>query len=317
VARLPTWLDRRVVFFGGKGGVGKTTCSAAAALASSREGKRVLLVSADPAHSTSDVFERRIGPAPVRIDGRLSAMELDADSEIQRYVDEVKDQIGRVFSRGVLAEVVRQIEVAASMPGAADVALFDRMSELMQSAGSEYDQIVFDTAPTGHTLRLLRMPGLMRTWMAALISQRRLAVAADHASRDPDPADVYGPDAIVAALERRADRLERAHARLTDRRTTGLILVLTPERLPIEETDRAIHALREADLNVSAVIVNRVLPPDLEGEFYRARLRQEQVYRDEIDRRFGDLPRVVVPQLESDVHGLAAIERISAFLRPS
>jgi arsenite-transporting ATPase len=176
-----------VVFFGGKGGVGKTTCSSAAALAASRGGRRVLLVSADPAHSTSDVFERRIGAKPTVIDGRLSAMELDPDVEVQRYVDDVKDQIARVFSRGVLSEVARQIEVAAGMPGAADVALFDRMSELMQSAGSEYDQIIFDTAPTGHTLRLLRMPALMRTWMAALISQRRLAVAADHAARDPDP----------------------------------------------------------------------------------------------------------------------------------
>lgn len=314
MTRLPAWLDRRVVFFGGKGGVGKTTCSAAAALAASREGRRVLLVSADPAHSTSDVFERRIGSKATHIDGRLSALELDPDVEIQRYVDEVKEQIVRVFSRGVLSEVVRQIEVAAGMPGAADVALFDRMSVLMQSAGSEYDQIVFDTAPTGHTLRLLRMPALMRTWMAALIAQRRLAVAADHARRDTGPADAYGPDAIVAALERRADRLERAHARLTDRRHTGLVLVLTPERLPIEETDRAIQALRDATLSVTAIITNRVLPDNLEGDFYLARLRQERVYRDEIDRRFAEFTRLVVPQLESDVHGLAALERLSAFL---
>jgi arsenite-transporting ATPase len=200
------------------------------------------------------------------------------------------------------------------MPGAADVALFDRMAELMQAAGTEYDQIIFDTAPTGHTLRLLRMPALMRTWMAALISQRRLAVAADHAAREADTDAAFGPDAIVAALERRAERLERAHTRLTDKRLTGLVLVLTPERLPIEETGRAIQALEDAALNVSAMIVNRVLPDDLEGDFFRARRRQEQVYRDEIDRRFAGFARIVVPQLESDVHGLDALTHITSFL---
>jgi arsenite/tail-anchored protein-transporting ATPase len=307
--------SRRILFFGGKGGVGKTTCSAAAALAASRSGRRVLLVSADPAHSTSDIFERRIGAGPTPIVDRLSAMEIDPDREIERYVDEVKAQIARVFSRSVMSDVVKQIEIAAGMPGAADVAVFDRMAGLMQELGATYDLIVFDTAPTGHTLRLLRMPGLMRTWMAALISQRRLAVAADHAGRDPDTAAAIGPDAIVAALERRADRLERAHARLTDRRTTGIVLVLTPERLPIEETDRAIHSLREAEIDVAAVIVNRVLPEGLAGDFYQSRLRQERVYRDEIDRRFGAFTRVTVPQLESDVHGLETIARISESLR--
>jgi arsenite-transporting ATPase len=306
-----------VLFFGGKGGVGKTTCSAATALAASRDGKRVLLVSADPAHSTSDIFERPIGATPTPIDGRLSAMELDPDREIQRYVDDVKAQIVRVFSRSVLADVVRQIELAAGMPGAADMAIFDRMSELMQSVGSDYDRIVFDTAPTGHTLRLLRMPALMRTWMSALISQRRLAVAADYAGRDEEQAAAGGPDAIVTALERRADRLERAHAFLTDRSRTGVVLVMTPERLPIEETDRAMASLRDADLAVPAVVVNRVLPEGLEGEFYKSRARQERVYRDEIDRRFHMVPRLTVPQLESDVHGIDAVSRIAEYLANS
>jgi arsenite-transporting ATPase len=307
--------SRRILFFGGKGGVGKTTCSAAAALAASRAGRRVLLVSADPAHSTSDVFERSIGPDPTAIVPRLSALEIDPDREIERYVDEVKTQIARVFSRSVMADVVKQIEVAAGMPGAADVAVFDRMAELMRDAGGAYDLIVFDTAPTGHTLRLLRMPGLMRTWMAALISQRRLAVAADHAGRDPEASAAFGPDSIVAALERRAERLEHAHARLTDVKATGVVLVLTPERLPIEETDRAIRSLGEAGLAVAAIVVNRVLPEGLEGKFYQARVRQERVYRDEIDRRFAGVRRVTVPQLESDVHGLEGIGRISEFLR--
>jgi arsenite/tail-anchored protein-transporting ATPase len=307
-------LDRRVLLFGGKGGVGKTTCSSAVALAASRRGRRVLLVSADPAHSTSDIFERRIGARPTAIADRLTALELDPDTEVQRYVDEVKEQIARVFSRSVLSDVARQIEMAAAMPGAADVAVFDRMAELMRADRSEYDLLVFDTAPTGHTLRLLRLPAMMRGWMSALISQRRLAVAADYAKRDDSVETAQGPDSIVEALERRANRLERAHAALVDRASTGVVLVLTPERLPIEETDRAARTLGEAGMHVRALVVNRVLPPDLQGDYYRGRLRQERIYRDEIDSRFAAFPSLVVPQLESDVHGIDALTRIANHL---
>src|SRR6185369_6992032 len=105
-------LDRRVVFFGGKGGVGKTTCSSAFALAASRRGKRVLLVSTDPAHSTSDIFERRIGNAPTELLPALSGVEIDADAESARYIAQVKRDIERIFSASVVRQAGRQIDLA-------------------------------------------------------------------------------------------------------------------------------------------------------------------------------------------------------------
>jgi len=157
-------IDRQVLFFGGKGGVGKTTCSAAFALSASRQGRQVLLVSTDPAHSISDIFECRIGSGRTLAKG-LSALEIDAEAEATRYIGDVKRDIARMFSANVVRQAHRQIEMAAASPGLAEVALLDRMIDLVVDRARNYDLIVFDTAPTGHTLQLLRMPDAMTAWI--------------------------------------------------------------------------------------------------------------------------------------------------------
>ncbi len=161
-------IEKRVLFFGGKGGVGKTTCASAMALTASQAGKRVLLVSTDPAHSTSDMFERPIGPEPVELLPNLHGLEIDGEFESQRYVANVKEQIRGLFGHHILKEATRQIDLAASMPGAEEMALFDRIGGLIRGEDERFDLIVFDTAPTGHTLRLIRMPELMEAWIRAL-----------------------------------------------------------------------------------------------------------------------------------------------------
>jgi arsenite-transporting ATPase len=300
-------LDREVLFFGGKGGVGKTTCASALALAAGRAGKRVLLVSTDPAHSTSDIFERRIGPEPVQLSPSLHAMEIDAAIESERYVADVKAHIAQLFGHAILKEASRQIDLAATMPGAEEVALFDRMGALIRGEDQRFDLIVFDTAPTGHTLRLIRMPELMESWIKALSRSRRAMLGVDQDDKQ---------DPIMVTLTERLERLRLLRARLMSGRTTGFVLVLVPERLPIEETSRAIDQLEEIGVKVGGVIVNRVLPEASTDAFLTARRRQEQVYLDEIDRRFASPPIVRIPQFESDVYGLAALDRISRFLLP-
>ena len=296
--------DRKILFFGGKGGVGKTTCASAVALAASRRGKRVLLVSTDPAHSTSDIFETKFTADEREILPGLTGLEIDVDLELRRYIDRVKEQISKLFSPEILKKADGQIELAATMPGAESVALFDRMSELMIDRRDVYDLLVFDTAPTGHTLRLLQSPELLMTWVAALTKARRAML----------PSDQGEPDPVLTALERRKDRLEEVRARMMSANATAFVLVTIPERLPIEEAARSLEALGEAGIQIGQVVVNRVLPPHATGEFYESRRRQEQVYLDEIDRRFAHLPLLRVPQLDSDIHGLKSLERISALL---
>ena len=237
-------LDRHVLFFGGKGGVGKTTCAAATALAASRMGRRVLLVSTDPAHSTSDIFERAIGPEPTELLPSLHAMEIDAGAESRRYVAGVKEHIAKLFGHSILKEANRQIDLAATMPGAEEVALFDRMGALIRGEDPRFDLIIFDTAPTGHTLRLIRMPELMEAWIKALSRSRRAMLGADQDDRQ---------DPIMISLTERLDRLRELRARLVSGRTTGFVLVLIPERLPIEETARAIVQLDEAAVRVGTL----------------------------------------------------------------
>ena len=291
-------LDREVLFFGGKGGVGKTTCAAAMALAASRAGRKVLLVSTDPAHSTSDIFERPIGADPTELLPNLWGLEIDAATESARYVREVKDRVRDLFGHAILKEAYKQIDLAASMPGAEEVALFDRMGGLIRGEDTRFNLVIFDTAPTGHTLRLVKMPELMDAWIRALTRSRRAMLGVEGDDKE---------DPILLSLKDRFERLQGLRARLMSGRTSAFVLVLIPERLPIEETARALTQLDETGVKVGGLVVNRVLPRETTDPFLAARREQEQVYLDEIATRFASRPRVYLPQFRRDVYGLASL----------
>jgi arsenite-transporting ATPase len=298
-------LDKRILFFGGKGGVGKTTSAAASALSASRAGRRVLLVSTDPAHNTADIFARPIGPEIVEVAPNLEAIEIDAARESARYVADVKARIETLFGHQILKEASRQIDLAASMPAAEEVALFDRIGELIRTQDDGVDLLIFDTAPTGHTLRLIRMPELMEAWIRALSRSRRAMLGIEQSDRE---------DPIMISLSDRLERLRELRARLISPRVTAFVLVLVPERLPIEETARTAAQLDDAGVRIGALVVNRVLPASSTDPFLIARHEQEQIYLDEIDRRFAHIPRLRVPQLPRDVHGIETLETIAGRL---
>ena len=291
-------LDREVLFFGGKGGVGKTTCAAAMALAASRAGRKVLLVSTDPAHSTSDIFERPIGADPTELLPNLWGLEIDAATESARYVREVKDRVRDLFGHAILKEAYKQIDLAASMPGAEEVALFDRMGGLIRGEDTRFNLVIFDTAPTGHTLRLVKMPELMDAWIRALTRSRRAMLGVEGDDKN---------DPILLSLKDRFERLQGLRARLMSGRTSAFVLVLIPERLPIEETARALAQRDDTGVKVGGLVVNRVLPRETTDAFLAARREQEQVYLDEIATRFASRPRVYLPQFRRDVYGLASL----------
>jgi arsenite-transporting ATPase len=206
-----------------------------------------------------------------------------------------------------MKEANKQIDLAASMPGAEEMALFDRIGALIRGEDDRFDLIVFDTAPTGHTLRLIRMPELMEAWIRALSRSRKAMLGIEQDDKT---------DPVMISLSERLENLREFRARLLSPRISAFVLVLVAERLPIEETSRAIEQLEDAGVTIGGLIVNRVLPSTSPDPFLRSRHAQEQIYLDEIESRFAGFARVRVPQLPSDVHGIITLEHLAGLLAP-
>ena len=137
---------------------------------------KTLVVSTDPAHSLADIFSLSIGPEIKRLDDNLYALEIDAELESRKYTDRIKTQLPKGISPVIVEEIQRQIDAAYVSPGSEEAAIFDKFVEIVEDRGQEYDRIIFDTAPTGHTLRLLSLPELLGGWMDSLIKKRKQAL---------------------------------------------------------------------------------------------------------------------------------------------
>jgi arsenite-transporting ATPase len=270
---------RRFVFFGGKGGVGKTTASSAYAVKCARNGVRTLLVSTDPAHSTRDLFDQAFDDEPQPVAGYegLDVMEIDPEEEVSRHLQEIKRAMGDQVSPAMVNEIDVQVEMAHQTPGAYEAALFDRFIEVMRTR-DEYDRVVFDTSPTGGTLRLLALPELLEGWIDRLLHKRRKSIDLFEkaAIGKQEPRRVMEGDPIVDRLRTRKERFEFAGRAL--REDAAFFLVLNPDELSIRETERTIDQLTDADLEVGGLVVNRLTPePDDDEDGRGARYLRERV----------------------------------------
>ncbi|ARI76489.1 ArsA family ATPase [Halobacillus mangrovi] len=299
--------DKKILFVGGKGGVGKSTSSAALAVAFAREGLKTLVVSTDPAHNLGDIFHKKVDHKKNKLEENLWGMEIDPTLESKRYIEGVKDNLEGLVKSKMVEEVHRQIDMASASPGADEAALFDRLISIILEESDHFDKIVFDTAPTGHTIRLLTLPELMGVWIDGML-ERRKKVNQNYTEllNDGDPVD----DPIYSILQNRKEKFATVRKIILDEEQTGFAFVLIPERLPILETEKAIEQLGQHDLPVRTLIVNKVLPEHADGAFLEKRRKQEKAYLDEIEKRFPKQQLIRVPLFEEDVSNM---EKLGVF----
>jgi arsenite-transporting ATPase len=311
-----TETDTDIVLYGGKGGVGKTTCAAAHALAHARSGARTLVVSTDPAHSLGDAFEHDLGPDPTEIRDSLAAVEVDPETGQEAYRGVVEALAAEFRSAGLRlndADLERLFE-AGLIPGGDEVAALEYIARY---ADADYDAVVFDTAPTGHTLRLLDLPDVLAETLGVAGDVQRRVRRTARAARSMmfGPAAYWGDDGDGDAVSALHDRIEAVGALLRDPERTGFRVVCTPERMAIAESERLVSRLREAAVPVDSVVVNRVFTNPEDCDCDRCR-RDERRHADRlvaVDETFA-LPVRRVPELSGESQGLAALKRIAAEL---
>jgi arsenite-transporting ATPase len=211
--------------------------------------------------------------------------------------------------------------------------MLERMANVIELGLTDYDLVIFDTAPTGHTLRLLSLPEAMAAWTQGLLNankrSEKLGEVLNHLTpksgrdvsnplADPSEHATAGMDernkAITDTLLARQRLLQRTREILTDASQTALLFVLTPEKLPILETGRAVQSLLQEKLPLAGLVVNRILPDSADGQFLAARRSQEKVHLAQIEQDFGQLPRYKVPLQATDIQGLTALQHMAGLL---
>lgn len=292
--------SRKFTFFGGKGGVGKTTMAAATAIWLAEGGAKTLIVATDPTVSLSAIYDQEIGETEVtkiKMVKNLCGLTINpkrAAGFFQAKLEGMVSNFITLFGNEVI-----------STPCAEEMAAFDQFVSYLQD--TEFDHVIFDTAPTGHTLRELAMPFDWSGYMANQIQNRRELSAV--LGTDPE-------EDIMESLRKEKERYDNAVRALSDDSLSSFNLVLLPEKLPLEETARAIGNLRSFHIKVRALIINEVIPREvLKGNWFLERRRATQdKYLKEISERFGGMMMKEVPLLESDAYGLENLRKVAEYL---
>jgi arsenite-transporting ATPase len=305
--------------FGGKGGLGKTTFSAAAGYYLAKQGHRVLVFSVDPQASLSDIFEQDIfGQGPVKVMDNLWAQEIDADRRIKAYQDEIRQKIRDMYGFTELPEEIESyIRAASAEPAMEESAIFDAVVDIM--VAGDYDYYIYDLVPLGHALYYLSMATVYDAWIDKITSLREQMQEYDQVAAQIKQGDqTLDEDAILKELLYIKERIQASSRILTDRDKTAFFFVLTPEEMIIQDTLKAAELFSKFQVPLSGYIVNRVLPESLKSqeipEFLRHRLEMQDRYLAKIQETFGGQVVTQVPELERDVTGLTMIARVADYL---
>ncbi len=313
---LETLRHKQIIFVGGKGGVGKTTSSAALAVHFAELGKRVLILSTDPAHSLGDAFAEKLSHEPREIMPNLHAVELDTHHIVHEHFAQVERTLSAYTNPDMMPKLREFLKLSHHAPGAEEAAMLEAICRHLVEARQDYDHIIFDTAPTGHTLRLLSLPEMMQAWTDGLLAQQKRQTKLREASQNLDTQRQFNPfvkennrfEDALNVLKKRRQLFSEAREILHDSERTAIVLVLIAETLPIAETERALKQLKQAHLPAAGLIVNQMLAAAQPNQFWQTRYHRQQELLSQIHTLAKGLTLCEVPLKEKDIQGAEALK---------
>ena len=307
--------NRRYIMFGGKGGLGKTTFSAATAYWLAKQGHKVLVFSVDPQASLSDIFQRDIfGKGAVEIMPNLYAKEIDADRRIKEYQEEIRQKIRDMYGMEEIPEEIENyIQAAAAEPAMEESAIFDEVVDIV--VGGEYDYYIYDLVPLGHALYYLSMASVYDEWIDKITKLREEMDEYQQVAAVMQRNKESEEDQILKELQDIKYRINTSSSILTDKLKTAFFFVIIPEEMIILDTQKAAGLFAKFDVPLSGYVVNRVIPPELATQnipdYLVHRLEMQKDYLTKIDQVFGGDVLARRPEFERDITGLAMIERMA------
>lgn len=319
MSKLKEILERqrpKIVIFAGKGGLGKTTCSAGLSYYyATVEKKRALCFSTDPQASLSDIFETNLfGRGEIEVSPNLYVSEIDADQRISEYQNEIKQKIRDMYKiQEIPKEIEEYINSTSAEPAMYESATYDAMAELVSR--QSYDVNVFDMPPFGHGVRMVAMASMLTKWVEKITDARKEAQNYESVAATLRGGAI-SEDAVLNELTAIRQKLTFFTDLLKDREKTAFFMVLIPETLAILDTDKALEMFKALDLKLSGIVVNQVYPPTLAentklSEFLRHKIEMQRVHLDEIKSKYGENVVAVLPMYNKEPKGMQMIEHVS------
>jgi len=278
----------------------------------------VLVFSVDPQASLSDIFQRDIfGKGAVKIMDNLYAQEVDADSHIHEYQNQIRKKILDMYGLDAVPEEIEQyIQAASAEPAMEESAIFDAVVDIV--VGGEYDYYIYDLVPLGHALYYLSMAKVYDEWINRITRLRQEMREHEEMVARIKRQKTTEEDHILTELNYIKDRINQSSRILTDKQKTAFFFVVVPEEMIILDTEKAAQLFAKFDVPIVGYIVNRVLPDNLAGQaippYLKNRLIMQGEYLQKIDKVFGKDVAGRVPELERDVTGLPMIEKLAEIM---
>ena len=303
----------KFILSGGKGGVGKTSCAGAMAVLSARQGFRTLVLSTDPAHSLSDSFDQDLsGGEVIPIEGfdNLWGMEISTEKGMQQFQEVIGE--GAAGPEAQMAANLMGDMTGMAPPGSDEAMAFGKILEFIED--SSYDRVIFDTAPTGHTLKLLELPDLLDSWLGKMLTLRQRLSSMMGGLRGLLGGRQEEEEDSWKMLQQTKDKIRAARIELSDPDTTQFVVVMISEAMAVFETQRLLASLGSWHIPATKMIVNQLIPPNPSCQFCTKRFEMQRSNLKDIRDLYSDMDIIEVPLFDREIRGVDELTKLGEIL---